>query len=92
MITREYQKLDALGIAVEMRTGDEGEDPACVGDFGQELLAMTAVHPVRESALQALAEKSHGDMRAVTDLPESGQLRRVRHQGETFCIRRLCTT
>lgn len=92
VFTRAYQQLDALGIAVELLTGDEGEDFVCVGDFARELLAITAVHPLRESALQALAEKFHGDMGAVTDLLQSGQLRQVRHQGETFYIRRLRKT
>ena len=89
VLTRAHQQLEDRDIAVELLTGHEGADFACVGDFGREVLAITSVHPMRESALHALAAKARSDMSVVSGLLDSGQLRRVHHQGEAFYIRRL---
>jgi len=89
VLTRAYQGLLAKGVEVELLTGYEGEDFAFSGDLRRDLLAITAVHPLRESAVRTLAEKAHADMNVVAHLLDTGELRRVVHQGESFYIRRL---
>jgi wyosine [tRNA(Phe)-imidazoG37] synthetase (radical SAM superfamily) len=86
-ITRAYQTLVAEGVEVELLTGYEGEDFASSGDFQRDILAITAVHPLRESAVSTLAEKAGADMGVVANLVQSGELRRVEHAGEMFYIR-----
>jgi wyosine [tRNA(Phe)-imidazoG37] synthetase (radical SAM superfamily) len=90
-VTRAYQILAARGVEVELLTGYEGEDFASSGDFQRDILAITAVHPLRESAVRTLAQKAGTDMSAVTHLLQSGELRRVAHAGESFYIRRFHT-
>jgi len=90
-VTRAYQILKDQGVEVELLTGYEGEDFASSGDFLRDLLAITAVHPLRESAVSTLAQKAGSDMSAVTHLLKSGELQRVHHAGETFYIRRFQT-
>ena len=91
VVTRAYQILAAQGIEVELLTGYEGEDFASAGDFQRDILAITAVHPLRESAVRTLAEKTGADMSIVVNLVQSGELRRVEHMGELFYIRRFHT-
>jgi wyosine [tRNA(Phe)-imidazoG37] synthetase (radical SAM superfamily) len=86
-VTRAYQILMAMGVEVELLTGYEGEDFASSGDFQRDILAITAVHPLRESAVGALAKKAGSDMGVVANLVQSGELRLVEHAGEWFYIR-----
>lgn len=89
VIVRAHQTLAALGIDVGLLTGYEGEDFAYGGNLRRDLLAIAAVHPLRESAVRALVNKAHADMGVVARLLESGELRRVVHEGEAFYLRRL---
>jgi wyosine [tRNA(Phe)-imidazoG37] synthetase (radical SAM superfamily) len=89
VIVRAHQTLAALGIDVGLLTGYEGEDFAYGGNLRRDLLAIAAVHPLRESAVRALVDKARADMGVVARLLESGELRRVVHQGEAFYLRRL---
>ena len=86
-VTRAYQILMAMGVEVELLTGYEGEDFASSGDIQRDILAITAVHPLRESAVHTLAQKAGSDMSVVANLVQSGELRLVEHAGEWFYIR-----
>lgn len=89
VMTHAYQCLSGRGIKVELLTGYEGEDFTFSGDLRRDLLAITAVHPLRESGVRALAEKARVDLSVVARLLDTGELRRVVHEGEPFYIRRL---
>jgi wyosine [tRNA(Phe)-imidazoG37] synthetase (radical SAM superfamily) len=88
VIVRAHQALAALGIDVGLLTGHEGEDFAYGGKLRRDLLAITAVHPLRESAVRVLVDKARADMGVVARLLDSGELRRVVHEGEAFYLRR----
>lgn len=90
VLVRAHEILVRLGVEVELLSGHEGEDFAFSGDLRGDILAITAVHPLRESALRALVKKAGADPAAVVaELVEAGALRRVEHAGETFYLRRL---
>jgi wyosine [tRNA(Phe)-imidazoG37] synthetase (radical SAM superfamily) len=54
-----------------------------------QLLAITAVHPMRESAARALLASAGADWSLAGELLASGALQRVEHGGEVFYLRRL---
>ena len=87
VLTRVHQPWTALGLNVELLTGHEGEDFAFGGDLERELLAITAVHPLRQSALDALLRKAGADQALVEGLLQDGRLKRVTYGGETFYLR-----
>jgi wyosine [tRNA(Phe)-imidazoG37] synthetase (radical SAM superfamily) len=89
VLTRAHQQLAGRGIDVELLTGYEGDAIAFGGDVEQELLAITAVHPMRQSALDTLLAKAGADRGVVERLLQAGRLKRVLHAGETFYVRRL---
>jgi wyosine [tRNA(Phe)-imidazoG37] synthetase (radical SAM superfamily) len=88
VLTRAHRQLADRGIEVELLSGYEGDAIAFGGDLEQELLALTAVHPLRQSALAALLAKAGADEGVVEQLLRDGRLKRVLHAGETFYVRR----
>ena len=87
VLTRAHEQWVALGLNVELLTGHEGEDFAFGGDLKRELLALTAVHPLRQSALDALLRKAKADQALVEALLRAGRLKRVTYGGEIFYLR-----
>jgi wyosine [tRNA(Phe)-imidazoG37] synthetase (radical SAM superfamily) len=92
MVNRAYQILCGLGLEVELLTAYEGDAFAFSGDLRRDILAITAVHPLRESALRALVDKSGGGMALIQALVADGDLKPVDYAGETFYVRRLIGT
>lgn len=92
MVNRAYQILCGFGLEVELLTAYEGDTFAFSGDLRRDILAITAVHPLRESALRALVDKSGGGMALIQALVAAGDLKPVDYAGETFYVRRLTGT
>ncbi|WP_068805976.1 radical SAM protein [Thauera phenolivorans] len=89
VVLQAHQILSTQGVEVELLTQYEGDVFAFGGDLPAEILAISAVHPLRESVVRALAEKAGAGMEVVEGLLASGDLRRLEHEGETFYLRRL---
>lgn len=89
VILAAFRTLAGQGLEVELLTAYEGDVFAYAGDLRAEILAISAVHPLRTSAIRALVEKAGGSMAAVDALLAAGELHRLEHEGETFYMRRL---
>jgi wyosine [tRNA(Phe)-imidazoG37] synthetase (radical SAM superfamily) len=74
---------------VELLIADEGNAFVTTGDARADLLAITAVHPMREDAVADLLERSGHGWSLVEELLAEGQLARREHRGRTFFMRRL---
>ena len=88
-VARAYAIFREAGLETELLTAYEGDAFAFSGDLRRDILAITAVHPLRESALRALVEKSGGDMSHVAALVAAGELKAVEYAGDVFYVRRL---
>ncbi len=88
-LARVYQIFCDAGVETELLTEYEGDAFAFSGDLARDILAITAVHPLRESALQALVSKSGASMASVAGLLSTGELKKVAYAGEIFYVRRL---
>jgi wyosine [tRNA(Phe)-imidazoG37] synthetase (radical SAM superfamily) len=76
-LNRAYQ-LIAPGVPeTELLTGYEGTAFACSGDAEEDLLAITAVHPMREDAVREFLEKSGAPWAFVHRLVDRGQMKEV---------------
>lgn len=53
---------------MELLIGYEGNAFAFTGDFEEELLSITAVHPLREEAVRKLLTKAGVDWQAIRKL------------------------
>ena len=90
-INRGYQIVrDALGPErVEHLIGYEGDAFASTGDFEDDLLSITSVHPMREDAVSRLVRKASVDWLAVERLIKQDKLIKIEYGGCNFYMRRL---
>ena len=88
VLIRCYEQLSARLPRVETLIGYEGDAFASTGDITEDILSISAVHPLRESALYALLQRTASDWSAVQSLLDDGRLRQVQYQGENYYLRR----
>jgi wyosine [tRNA(Phe)-imidazoG37] synthetase (radical SAM superfamily) len=89
VINRAFQRFAVRLPRVELITGFEGTGFGATGDAVQDLLGITAVHPMRDDAAQALMRKCNADPSIIDRLIAEGHLRAVTYLGHTFYVRRL---
>jgi wyosine [tRNA(Phe)-imidazoG37] synthetase (radical SAM superfamily) len=91
-LVRAYELFRARLARVEYLTGDEGDAFASTGHVESDVLAIAAVHPLREEALRTLLAKVGADWQVVERLLAAGTLRRVEYRGQRFYVRTLRST
>ncbi|HKI91287.1 MAG TPA: radical SAM protein, partial [Gaiellaceae bacterium] len=83
-VIRAYEVMSETVADVELLIGYEGDAFAASGDPRADLLAITAVHPLRESAVRDLLERSNADWSVVEGLERDGEIRAVEYAGSRF--------
>jgi len=91
-VNRAYQILDSRVERVEYLIGYEGDAFARTGDVEKDLLSITAVHPMRESAVREFLARAEADWSVIEDLTARGLLVQVEYDGHRFYLRRLHPT
>jgi len=80
----------ALGEArVEYLIGYEGDAFAFTGHVEEDLLSITAVHPMREQAVDAYLRKAGANWDVVQRLIAAGKMVRLSYGGHSFYMRKL---
>jgi wyosine [tRNA(Phe)-imidazoG37] synthetase (radical SAM superfamily) len=88
-LNRAYQMLSEKVERVEYLIGYEGDAFAYTGDVEQDLLSITAVHPMREDAVRAFLARAGATWEAIRRLLAEGQLVAAEYQGHRFYMRSL---
>jgi wyosine [tRNA(Phe)-imidazoG37] synthetase (radical SAM superfamily) len=88
-LTACYERLRAHVPHVEYLIGEEGDAFASTGDPEADLLAITAVHPMRESSVEELLRRAGAERSVVEDMVVSGALKVVTYAGTRFYVRPL---
>jgi wyosine [tRNA(Phe)-imidazoG37] synthetase (radical SAM superfamily) len=86
-LLRAHQIFTARLPRVELLTGHEVGEFAHTGNARQDLLAVTAVHPMREDDVRRLLAADGADWSLLQQLLASGELLAVDYQGHTFYLR-----
>lgn len=86
-LTRAYEVFRALAGRVELLTGYEGDDFSPTDDPGENLLAITAVHPMREEAVARFLVRASARSTLATELIRRGELIRVAYGGHHYLLR-----
>ncbi|MEJ2215288.1 MAG: radical SAM protein [Gemmatimonadota bacterium] len=86
-ITRAYEVFRALAGRVELLVGYEGDTFATTGDPTEDLLAITAVHPMREQAVARLLRRAGAPPSVVAELVRRGELVEVAYGGHRYVVR-----
>jgi wyosine [tRNA(Phe)-imidazoG37] synthetase (radical SAM superfamily) len=89
IINRAYHILHERIDQVEYLIGYEGNDFAFTGNVEEDLLSITAVHPMREEAVRDLLARAGADWSVIRRLIERGQLIETEYKGRGFYMRRL---
>lgn len=82
-IFREYIKN------VELLTGYEGNAFSSAGNFRDDLLSITAVHPMREDAVLELLDKTDGNKNSLEALLQENLVEKVQYSGHSYYLRKF---
>ena len=88
-INRAYQTLSEQVQRVEYLIGYEGNAFAFTGHVEDDLLSITAVHPMREDAVQEFLARAGADWSTVRGLVDRGQLVETAFRDHKFYVRGL---
>ena len=84
-----YQILTEKIEHVEHLTGYEGDVFASTGNAKEDILSITAVHPMRREAINALLKKAGVDWTAIRQLIDQGQIVETQYGDHTYYMRRF---
>jgi wyosine [tRNA(Phe)-imidazoG37] synthetase (radical SAM superfamily) len=89
IINQAYHILHERIGQVEYLIGYEGNDFAFTGNVEEDLLSITAVHPMREEAVSDFLARAESDWSVIHRLIDRGQLIETKYKGRKFYMRRL---
>jgi len=88
-LTAAFQIFHECGLPVEMLVDFEGTSFSSTGDVGEDLLAITAVHPMREDAVREFLANRNADWQTVRELIETGRLVATDYRESRFYVRKI---
>ena len=86
-ITRAWHLFQNNNINTELLTGFEGTNTGFTGDAYNDILNITAVHPLREDTIEELLEKDKSDSSVIEALVKRGLIKSLDYNGKTYYVR-----
>lgn len=87
-LNRVYQVFTDYDLKVEILMGFEGTDTGFTGNAREDILNITAVHPLREDSILQLLSKDKADFNVVESLIEQGLLEAVSYNRKKYYLRK----
>ncbi len=87
VLNQAFQVLDEKRFQVEYLIGYEGNSFAFTGDAENDLLSITAVHPMRQDAVNEFLMRTGEDWHIVHKLMAQSQLVEAEYEGKKFYMR-----
>jgi len=88
-LNQAYHIFEANSQAVEWLIGYEGNAFSSTGNFRDDLLSITAVHPMREDAVLELLNKTQGNPDLLDGLIKEDLIKKVLYGGHTYFLRKF---
>ncbi len=88
VINRYYQIVSEAVEGTEYLIGYEGNAFASTGNVAEDILSITAVHPMREEAVAEVLERADADWSAIEQLIDEDELIESSYEGHTYYLRR----
>ena len=88
-VTLAYDIFSYFCISAELLIGYEGNAFASSGNFADDILSITAVHPMREDAVMELLHKTNGGISLLNRLIEKRMLKKLEFNGSAFYLRKF---
>jgi wyosine [tRNA(Phe)-imidazoG37] synthetase (radical SAM superfamily) len=89
VINAAYQIFSGRLTSVEYLTGYEGNGFSSTGDATEDILSITAVHPMREDAVRELLLKTGDDWKVVEGLVRQGALQESSYNNHFYYLRKF---
>lgn len=89
VLNQACQIFDSALKHVEYLIGYEGNDFSITGDTENDILSITAVHPIREDAMRDLLENNKAEWTTVDELIEQGKLTETEYEDHKFYVRKF---
>jgi wyosine [tRNA(Phe)-imidazoG37] synthetase (radical SAM superfamily) len=89
VLNEAYQIFSERLAAVECLTGYEGNAFSSTGNATEDILSITAVHPLREDALRELLLKTGDDWTVVEGLIRQGALKVSSYNNHSYYLRKF---
>jgi wyosine [tRNA(Phe)-imidazoG37] synthetase (radical SAM superfamily) len=90
-LNRVFQFLKPRVRNLEYLIGYEGDSFSSTGDVVRDILAITAVHPLRQEALEKMLRQAGSTWEAIEPLLARGDLKASQYRGKTFYLRKMNT-
>jgi wyosine [tRNA(Phe)-imidazoG37] synthetase (radical SAM superfamily) len=87
VLNKAFQILAEKPFQVEYLIGYEGNAFAFTGDVEKDLLSITAVHPMRQDAVNEFLMRAGANWRIVDKLITQSQLTETEYKGRKFYLR-----
>ncbi len=82
-----WQIFTQKNIKTELLTGFEGSDTGSTGNIYEDILNITAVHPLREDTMHMLLEKDKADYQVVDSLLKQKLIKSAVFKGKKYYLR-----
>lgn len=86
-LTEAWRIFQKNGLKSELLTGFEGTNAGFTGNAFEDILNITAVHPLREDTVVRLLKENRTDHSVVDSLVAQGLIKGVKHEGKIYYIR-----
>ena len=86
-LTRAWHVYSDHGIKTELLAGFEGTDTGYTGNAFEDILNISAVHPIREDTMGALLAKDQSDFSVVESLLSQRLIKQVRYNNLSYYVR-----
>jgi wyosine [tRNA(Phe)-imidazoG37] synthetase (radical SAM superfamily) len=87
VLNEAFQILNEKPFQVEYLIGYEGNAFTFTGDVEEDLLSITAVHPMRQDAVNEFLMRAGADWQIVNKLMANAQLVETKYRGQMFYMR-----
>jgi len=84
-----YEIFNRYKLNTELLTGYEGNAFASSGNFEDDMLSITAVHPMRKDAVMELMSKSNATEANLNILIENGLIKQVKYNDQEYFLRKF---
>ncbi|MFW6270948.1 MAG: radical SAM protein, partial [Bacillota bacterium] len=89
IITKAYHIFTKKNIKTEYLIGYEGNQFVSTGNIKKDLLSITAVHPLKQEAVEKLLEQNNENWEVIEDLIEEAKIIKHQFDGNKYYIRSL---
>lgn len=88
-VTLAYDIFTRYNLNAELLTGYEGNAFASSGNFTDDILSITAVHPMREEAVLELLHKTNGNINLLNGLIKNLMIKKLKFNDHTYYLRKF---